>query len=103
MGFFNKALQAAMPKMLGNPITTEVAMISVGVSVLKAKKGQKPKKVAKGKKKVTVKKSKIVSKKQKQQKEARQRVCQSAYGTYIRGVTTVSARYIGHPAVAIPA
>ena len=103
MGFFNKALQAAMPKMLGNPITTAVAMISVGVSALKAKKGQKPKKVAKGKKKATVKKSKIVSKKQKQQKEARQRVCQSAYGTYIRGVTTVSARYIGHPAVAIPA
>ena len=32
-----------------------------------------------------------------------QQVCQSAYGTYIRGVTTVSARYIGHPAVAIPA
>ena len=32
-----------------------------------------------------------------------QQVCQSAYGTYIRGVTTVAARYIGHPAVAIPA
>ncbi len=32
-----------------------------------------------------------------------ERVCQSAYGTYIRGVTTVAARYIGHPAVAIPA
>ena len=103
MGFFNKALQAAMPKMLGNPITTAVAMISVGVSVLKAKKGQKPKKVAKGKKKVTVKKSKIVSKKQKKQTKIVQRVCQSAYGTYIRGVTTVAARYIGHPAVAIPA
>ena len=103
MGFFNKALQAAMPKMLGNPITTAVAMISVGVSALKAKKGQKPKKVAKGKKKATVKKSKIVSKKQKKQMEVMERVCQSAYGTYIRGVTTVAARYIGHPAVAIPA
>ena len=103
MGFFNKALQAAMPKMLGNPITTAVAMISVGVSALKAKKGQKPKKVAKGKKKVAVKKSKIVSKKQKKQTKIVQRVCQSAYGTYIRGVTTVAARYIGHPAVAIPA
>ncbi len=33
----------------------------------------------------------------------KQQVCQSAYGTYIRGVTTVAARYIGHPAVAIPA
>ena len=65
MGFFSKTLQAAMPKMLGNPIATAVAMISVGVSVLKAKKGQKPKKVAKGKKKVAIKKSKIVSKKQK--------------------------------------
>ncbi len=32
-----------------------------------------------------------------------QQVCQSAYGTYIRGATTVAARYIGHPAVAIPA
>ncbi len=51
MGFFNKVLKAAMPKMLGNPIATAVAMISVGVSALKAKKGQKPKKVAKGKKK----------------------------------------------------
>ena len=65
MGFFNKVLKAAMPKMLGNPIATAVAMISVGVSALKAKKGQKPKKATKGKKKVTVKKSKIVSKKQK--------------------------------------
>ncbi len=35
--------------------------------------------------------------------EVMERVCQSAYGTYIRGVTTVAARYIGHPAVAIPA
>ncbi len=25
------------------------------------------------------------------------------YGIYIRGVTTIAARYIGHPAVAIPA
>jgi len=32
-----------------------------------------------------------------------QQVCQSAYGTYIRGATTVAARYIGHPAVTIPA
>ena len=32
-----------------------------------------------------------------------QQVCQSAYGTYIRGATTVAARYIGHPAAAIPA
>ena len=103
MGFFSKTLQAAMPKMIGNPITTAVAMVSVGVSVLKAKKGQKPKKVTKGSKKVTVKKSKIVSKKQKKQMEVMERVCQSAYGTYIRGVTTVAARYIGHPAVAIPA
>ena len=59
MGFFSKTLQAAMPKMIGNPITTAVALISVGVSALKAKKGQKPKKVAKGKKKVAIKKSKI--------------------------------------------
>ena len=35
--------------------------------------------------------------------EVMERVCQSAYGVYIRGVTTVAARYIGHPAVAIPA
>ena len=35
--------------------------------------------------------------------EVVQRVCQSAYGTYIRGATTIAARYIGHPAVAIPA
>ncbi len=100
MGFFNKALQAAMPKMLGNPLSVATAMVSFALSVVK---GQKAKKATKSKKKATVRKSKIVSKKQKQQKEARQRVCQSAYGTYIRGVTTVAARYIGHPAVAIPA
>ena len=92
-----------MPKMLGNPIATAVAMISVGVSVLKAKKGKKVTKATKNKKKATVKKSKIVSKKQKKQMEVMERVCQSAYGIYIRGVTTVAARYIGHPAVAIPA
>ena len=51
MGFFNKALQAAMPKMLGNPITTAVAMISVGVSALKAKKRTKTKKGSKRQKK----------------------------------------------------
>ena len=48
----------------------------------------------------SAKKQKAISKKQ---REMAQRVCQSAYGTYIRGVTTVAARYIGHPAVAIPA
>ena len=41
MGFFNKALQAAMPKMIGNPITAAVTMILVGVSALKAKKDKK--------------------------------------------------------------
>ena len=86
-----------MPKMLGNPIATAVAMISVGVSVLKAKKGQKPKKVTKGSKKVTVKKSKIVSKKQKKQMEVMERVCQSAYGIYIRGVTTSSSEIYRTP------
>ena len=50
-GLFNKALQAAMPKMLGNPIATAVAMISVGVSVLKAKRTKNRKKVTKGSKK----------------------------------------------------
>ena len=59
-------------------------------------KGQKAKKT-------TVRKSKIMSKKQKQQMEVMERICQSAYGTYIRGITTVAARYIGHPAVAISA
>ncbi|MEY8322030.1 hypothetical protein AAK894_13330, partial [Lachnospiraceae bacterium 46-61] len=59
-------------------------------------KGQKARKT-------TVRKSKIMSKKQKQQMEVIERICQSAYGTYIRGATTVAARYIGHPAVAIPA
>ena len=44
-----------------------------------------------------------MSKKQKQQMEVMEHVCQSAYGIYIRGVTTVAARYIGHPAVAISA
>ena len=100
MGFFSKTLKAAMPKMMGNPITTAVAMVSVALSVVKGKKATK---ATKNKKKATVKKSKIVSKKQKKQTEVVQRVCQSAYGTYIRGVTTVAARYIGHPAVAIPA
>ena len=100
MGFFSKTLQAAMPKMMGNPITTAVAMVSVALSVVKGKKATK---ATKNKKKATVKKSKIVSKKQKKQMEVMERVCQSAYGTYIRGVTTVAARYIGHPAVAIPA
>ena len=33
--------------------------------------------------------------------EVMERICQSAYGTYIRGATTVAARYIGHPAVAL--
>ncbi|MEY8322025.1 hypothetical protein AAK894_13305 [Lachnospiraceae bacterium 46-61] len=100
---FKKKLQAAMPKMIGNPMASAMAMASVGVSTLNTKKGQKPKNATKGKKKVAVKKSKIVSKKQKKQMEVMKRICQSAYGTYIRGVTTVSARYIGHPAVAIPA
>ncbi len=100
MGFFSKTLQAAMPKMIGNPITTAVAMVSVALSVVKGKKATK---ATKNKKKATVKKSKIVSKKQKKQMEVMERVCQSAYGIYIRGVTTVAARYIGHPAVAIPA
>ncbi len=99
MGFFSKTLQAAMPKMIGNPITTAVAMVSVALSVVK---GKKAKKATKSKKKATVRKSKIVSKKQKQQMEVMERICQSAYGTYIRGATTVAARYIGHPAVAIP-
>jgi len=35
--------------------------------------------------------------------EVIEHICQSAYGTYIRGATTVAARYIGHPAAAIPA
>ena len=100
MGFFSKTLQAAMPKMIGNPITTAVAMVSVALSVVKGKKATK---ATKNKKKATVKKSKIISKKQKKQMEVMERVCQSAYGIYIRGVTTVAARYIGHPAVAIPA
>ncbi len=100
MGFFSKTLQAAMPKMIGNPITTAVAMVSVALSVVK---GKKAKKATKSKKKATVRKSKIVSKKQKQQMEVMERIYQSAYGTYIRGATTVAARYIGHPAVAIPA
>ncbi len=100
MGFFSKTLKAAMPKMMGNPITTAVAMVSVALSMVKGKKATK---ATKNKKKATVKKSKIVSKKQKQQMEVMERVCQSAYGTYIRGVTTVAARYIGHPAVAISA
>lgn len=50
-------------------------------------------------KKTTVRKSKILSKKQKQQMEVMERICQSSYGTYIRGATTVAARYIGYPAV----
>ena len=99
MGFFNKALQAAMPKMIGNPLSVATAMVSFALSVVK---GQKAKKATKGKKKTTVRKSKILSKKQKQQMEVMERICQSAYGTYIRGATTVAARYIGHPAVAIP-
>jgi hypothetical protein len=98
MGFFSKTLQAAMPKMIGNPITTAVAMVSVALSVVKGKKATK---ATKNKKKATVKKSKIMSKKQ--QMEVMERICQSVYGTYIRGATTIAARYIGHPAVAIPA
>jgi len=95
---FKKKLQAAMPKMIGNPLSVATAMVSFALSVVK---GQKAKKATKGKKKTTVRKSKIMSKKQ--QMEVMERICQSAYGTYIRGVTTVAARYIGHPAVAIPA
>ncbi len=95
---FKKKLQAAMPKMIGNPLSVATAMVSFALSVVK---GQKAKKATKGKKKTTVRKSKIMSKKQ--QMEVMERICQSAYGTYIREVTTVAARYIGHPAVAIPA
>ena len=94
MGVFTKALKAAMPMMIRNPMAAAVTM---GLSLVK---GQKTKKVTKGKNKITVKKSKIVSKKQ---REMFYRVCESTYGMYIRGVTTVSARYIGHPNVAIPA
>ncbi len=100
MGFFSKTLQAAMPKMIGNPLSVATAMVSFALSVVK---GQKAKKATKGKKKTTVRKSKILSKKQKQQMEVMERICQSVYGTYIRGATTIAARYIGHPAVAIPA
>ena len=97
---FKKTLQASVPKMIGNPFKMATAMVSFALSVVK---GKKAKKATKGKKKTTVRKSKIVSKKRKKQMEIMERVCQSAYGTYIRGVTTVAARYIGHPAVAIPA
>ncbi len=97
---FKKTLLAAMPKMIGNPLSVATAMVSFALSVVK---GQKAKKATKGKKKTTVRKSKIVSKKQKQQMEVMERICQSVYGTYIRGATTIAARYIGHPAVAIPA
>ena len=97
---FKKTLLAAMPKMIGNPLSVATAMVSFALSVVK---GQKAKKATKGKKKTTVRKSRILSKKQKQQMEVMERICQSVYGTYIRGVTTVAARYIGHPAVAIPA
>ena len=41
MGFFSKTLQAAMPKMMGNPITTAVAMVSVALSVVKGQKSNK--------------------------------------------------------------
>ena len=94
MGFFSKTLQAAMPKMIGNPITTAVAMVSVALSVVKGKKATK---ATKNKKKATVKKSKIVSKKQKKQMEVMERVCQSAYGIYIRGVTTSSSEIYRTP------
>ena len=97
---FKKTLLAAMPKMIGNPLSVATAMVSFALSVVK---GQKAKKATKGKKKTTVRKSKILSKKQKQQMEVMERICQSVYGTYIRGATTIAARYIGHPAVAIPA
>lgn len=97
---FKKTLQASVPKMIGNPFKMSTAMVSFALSVVK---GKKTKKATKGKKKTTVRKSKIMSKKQKQQMEMMERICQSAYGIYIRGATTVAARYIGHPAVAIPA
>ncbi len=97
---FKKTLQASVPKMIGNPFKMATAMVSFALSVVK---GKKTKKATKGKKKTTVRKSKIMSKKQKQQMEMMERICQSAYGIYIRGATTVAARYIGHPAVAIPA
>ena len=49
MGFFSKTLQAAMPKMIGNPITTAVAMVSVALSVVKGKKATKATKNKKSK------------------------------------------------------
>ncbi len=100
-GIFSKTLQAAMPKMMGNPITTAVAMVSVALSMkVKGKKQQKQQKI---KKRQLLKKVKLYPKNKKQM-EVMERICQSAYGTYIRGATTVAARYIGHPAVGyIPA
>ena len=62
MGFFSKTLQAAMPKMIGNPITTAVAMVSVALSVVKGKKATK---ATKNKKKATVKKVKLYPKNKK--------------------------------------
>lgn len=62
MGFFSKTLQAAMPKMIGNPITTAVAMVSVALSVVKGKKATK---ATKNKKRQLLKKVKLYLKNKK--------------------------------------
>lgn len=114
MGIFSNMLKGAIPK-----------MIKTALSFFKTTKKEKPKKAIKGKRKAVSPKEKAIAKKQKSiaKKQAskktikkkfskstkgkkkqtagkpKYRVSKSAYGTYIRGVTTVSARYIGHPAV----
>lgn len=97
MGVFNKIINAVIPKMIKTAVSAAVTLA----------KGTKPKKTTKGKRKAVSPKEKAIARKQKtiskKKKKIIQQVCQSAYGTYIRGVTTVAARYIGHPAAAIPA
>ncbi len=59
MGFFSKTLQAAMPKMIGNPLSVATAMVSFALSVVK---GQKAKKATKGKKRQLLEKVKFCPK-----------------------------------------
>ena len=110
MGIFSKVLKGIIPK-----------MVKTVLSFVKTAKKEKPKKAVKGKRKATspkekaiAKKQKVISKKQNLKKNGKEKkkqtskrpkycVSKSAYGTYVRGVTTVNARYVGHPAAVIPA
>ena len=83
MGLFQNVLKASIPTMISNPIAATIAM---GLAVVR---GKKVKSAVKGKNAMAFPQNIY-------------ELLQSPYGAYIRGMTTIGASYIGHPAVMVP-